>query len=74
MGVSTIPCMAAIDCGTTTTKCALVDLAGRMVAEAGVAAPLRATPDGRVECDAAELYDGVCRALAARKAPGVART
>ena len=60
-----IRCVAAIDCGTTTTKCALLDLEGRAVAASAAPAPVRQTADGGVEVDAVQTLADVRRGLAA---------
>lgn len=61
---TTIHCVAAIDCGTTAIKCGLVDLSGRIVAEASGLSPLRMRSDGAVETDAPRILADVQHALA----------
>lgn len=65
-----IRCVAAIDCGTTSTKCALLDLKGRVVAGSSTPAPMRQTADGGVEVDAEQTLDDVRRGLATCMAAG----
>ena len=61
----TSPLILAIDQGTSSTKCLLVDRTGRVVAQ-GQAAVGQATPlPGWVEQDPAEIWDSVRRAVAA---------
>jgi xylulokinase len=60
-----VRCVAAVDCGTTSIKCAYVDLQGRTVSQSTAASPLKSGSDGAVEVDAAGLLAGVCGGLAA---------
>ena len=59
-----IRCVAAVDCGTTATKCALVDLAGRMRVEATLPAAVLTAPSGCRGLDADALCEAVLSALA----------
>lgn len=66
------PLVLAIDQGTSSTKCLVVDGAGRVVGR-GAAALGQATPHpGWVEQDAGEIWDSVRRAVAAALTPQTA--
>lgn len=60
-----IRCVAAVDCGTTATKCALLDLDGRTLAAVSQLAAVLTTPDGGFSLDADALLDTVLNGLAA---------
>ena len=57
------PLIAAVDCGTSAVKAAVLDDRGRALAVADRAVPCRHFPDGRVEQDARQLKAAAFRVL-----------
>lgn len=55
--------LAAIDCGTSVVKSAIVGLRGEICGLASAPAPLRRSADGHVETDAGRIFDAGCLTL-----------
>ena len=66
------PLILAIDQGTSSTKCLLVDGAARIVAQGQVGLGQQTPKPGWVEQDADEIWNSVRRAVAATVAPEAA--